>query len=130
MACEALQIGQMPLKTGNIIARQDAATAVDDPVSSRDDTPAKRFVVDRRRDVVQQSQQPPADGGIANGISADLLDCGIKQVIQLDPRDYDPQHVWRIIEVCLRRKAIEPANEDAGKLVDAADRGTRIVDGG
>jgi hypothetical protein len=83
-----------------------------------------------RGNVVQRAHQPQADGDIRVRIMTNLLEGRIEQALGFDPWNDDPHDVRRIAEQRVRRLAPDEADEDPPELVDAGDRGARIIDRG
>jgi tRNA C32,U32 (ribose-2'-O)-methylase TrmJ len=54
----------------------------------------------------------------------------IKKALDPDPRNDDPDDVRRIAQQRDRRLAADESDQDPTELVDAADRGARVVDRG
>jgi hypothetical protein len=77
------------LQPHDIIGRQPGAAAFDDTRPTLREAPAQRLIIDGDRNVLEQPQQPQADSRIGHGVSADLLDGGVQQAIQVDPRQHD-----------------------------------------
>jgi hypothetical protein len=81
-------------------------------------------------DIVERLYQPEADADIAFRIMTGLLKRPVQQAFEVDPGHDNAQDMRRPMQICARRRASCPANEDAAQLVDATDRGAGIVDSG
>jgi hypothetical protein len=73
-------------------------------------------------------QEPQAHGGISRGIGANLLNGGVQQPIEIDPRQHDAQNAPRAEQHGLRRRALKPADQSTAELIDAAEGSAGIID--
>lgn len=77
--------------------------------------------------VADRPEQPQADSSIVRRIVADLFKRSVEHAVDADPRHEHPRHIRWIEHHRRRRRAAEPADQDAAELVNTADRGAGIV---
>src|SRR5271169_90918 len=96
------------------------------PASTRfaaiDHTAPKHGLADRAREIAECPHQPETDGGVGDGVMADLLESEIKQAVETDPRYGEAQDMRRVKKVAGRRGTSRPSDQNDGELIDAADR--------
>jgi len=101
------------------------------PASTRfaaiDHTAPKHGLADRAREIAECPHQPETDGGVGDGVMADLLESEIKQAVETDPRYGEAQDMRRVKKVAGRRGTSRPSDQNDGELIDAADRCRGIV---
>src|SRR5208282_4224076 len=100
------------------------------PFAAIDHTAPKRGLADRAREIAERAHRPETDGGVRDGVMADLLESEIEQAVETDPRYGEAQDMRRIKKVAGRRGTTRPSDQNAGELIDAADRCRGIVDRG
>jgi hypothetical protein len=53
-----------------------------------------------------------------------LLDGGVHQSFEINPRQHDAQHMPWVEHQSFGREAADPTDHDSGELIDTDDRGT------
>jgi hypothetical protein len=105
-------------------------TAGNDSVSPIKKSATNFIALSGEGDVVIGAQQPQAHRDVGCAIVPDLFKRGVEETVEINPRHDNPQHMRRSKEVRRRRSAIYPSDQDTTQLIDAADRGARIVNRG
>ena len=82
----------------------------------------------RRGNVVVGAQKPQTDRYIGHRVVADLFKCGIEQILDPDRWNDDPHDVRRAAKHRDRSVAAYESDQDPPELIDAGDRGARIID--
>src|SRR5271170_2961187 len=97
--------------------------------SALNEYPAELQIGGRGGDVSEGSQQPQTDCDVGFRIHADLLKGCFQQTVEVDPCNACARNARRIAEQFIRRLTGREADQDTAQLIDAGDRGRRVVDG-
>jgi hypothetical protein len=85
-----------PCKSSEIVFLEASGAAGEYPSASIDHPAPKHGLADRAHEIAERAHQPETDGGVRDGVMADLLESEIEQAIETDPRYGKSQEMRRI----------------------------------